>query len=630
MGNHHTGNQPRGNRRDLLVRVLSKPAIAWLVSLLMVVIARELQGGEVEPYGIQVVDRQTGRGVPLVVLESVDRVRLVTDSGGWVAIDNRQWMGREIFLTISSDGYQFPADGFGFRGRKFKVQPGGREKIEIDRTMPAQRLYRITGGGIYAASDRLGERRDLPRPLGDVVGCDSVLTVPFGDRLFWFWGDTLRPDYPIGGSFHMTGATTPLPEGWNEPMERSIPLEYFTDENQRARPVAVMPGEGPTWLTAPAVLADPKGDRVLVAPYEKIRNGLEAYRWGFAIWDEGEGKFLPFRQWETRPTLFPSSQKHLWLDREQGGKEYLYFCDPFPRMRVEATLESFVDPEKYEGYSCLLGETTGPSSTLDRDAMGHVRYGWRTGQRALEVQEEQDLLQSGKILPDEAHWQCIDASSGDRVTAHRGTLAWNPYLKRWLIVANQIDGHPSMLGELWIAVAPSMTGPWRYATKVITHQSMSFYNPKHHWLFDAREGKSIFLEGTYTQTFSRGAQAVPQYEYNQILYRLDLDDSRLLLPESMEGGPDWRVDRFYAMTRPAVDLVGFVSFGGRLQAVSGSSLTQKIAFYAAGRAGVHQAMVPLWEWLPEVPGEAAFYSVNREQQRDGYRLQTEPVAWVWR
>ncbi|MFY7969021.1 MAG: hypothetical protein ACOVNV_08015, partial [Pirellulaceae bacterium] len=86
MGNHHTGNQPRGNRRDLLVRVLSGPAIAWLVSLLMVVIARELQGGEVEPYGIQVVDRQTGRGVPLVVLESVDRVRLVTDSGGWVAI----------------------------------------------------------------------------------------------------------------------------------------------------------------------------------------------------------------------------------------------------------------------------------------------------------------------------------------------------------------------------------------------------------------------------------------------------------------------------------------------------------------------------------------------------------------
>jgi len=45
---------------------------------------------------------------------------------------------------------------------------------------------------------------------------------------------------------------------------------------------------------------------------------------------------------------------------------------------------------------------------------------------------------------------------------------------------------------------------------------------------------------------------------------------------------------------------------------------------------VHPAMVPLWEWLPEVPGKPAFYSVDRERQREGYRLQPEPVAWVWR
>ncbi|MFM8325032.1 MAG: hypothetical protein ACKN9U_09235, partial [Pirellulaceae bacterium] len=91
----------------------------------------------------------------------------------------------------------------------------------------------------------------------------------------------------------------------------------------------------------------------------------------------------------------------------------------------------------------------------------------------------------------------------------------------------------------------------------------------------------------------------------------------------------WSGDRFYAMTRPATGLVGFGNFGGRLQAISGSSLTQKIAFYAADRVGVHPAMVPLWEWLPEDPAEVPFYSIDR-QQRDEYRLQPDPVAWVWR
>jgi hypothetical protein len=605
-------------------------AIAWMVSMGMVIASGKVQCGDVDPYGIQVVDRQTGRGVPLVMLESVDRIRMVTDSDGWVAIDNPQWMGRDVFLTISSDGYQFPADGFGFRGRKFSVEPGGRQKIEIDRTMPAQRLYRITGGGIYAASERLGERTDLPRPLGDVIGCDSALTVPFGDRLFWFWGDTLRPDYPISGSFHMTGATTPLPDRWSEPIESAIPLEYFTDDSQRARPLAVMPGEGPTWLTAPAVLVDLKGDQVLVAPYEKIHNALEAYRWGFAVWDKGEEKFVPFRQWGTRPSLFPSSQKHLWRQRDLEGKEYLYFCDPFPRMRVEATLESFVDPEKYEGFTCLLDEAPVTSARIDRDEKGVVRYGWRIGRPPLSVEEEGELLKAGKILRSDAHWQWIDASSGRPVVAHRGTTAWNSYLQRWLIVANQIDGNPSMLGELWIATAPEMTGPWKYATKVITHQSMSFYNPKHHWLFDSREGKCIFLEGTYTQTFSRGAQAVPQYEYNQILYRLELDDPRLLLPEPIEGGEKWKGDRFHAMTRPAADLVAFRSLDGRLQAVSEGSEAHSVAFYAAVRPGLHGAMVPLWEWLPVTPGDAPYYAFDRDPPRDGYRLQSEPVAWVWR
>ena len=38
-----------------------------------------------EPFGIQVVDENTSRGVPMVTLETVNGIRLVTDSGGWAA-----------------------------------------------------------------------------------------------------------------------------------------------------------------------------------------------------------------------------------------------------------------------------------------------------------------------------------------------------------------------------------------------------------------------------------------------------------------------------------------------------------------------------------------------------------------
>jgi hypothetical protein len=40
----------------------------------------------------------------------------------------------------------------------------------------------------------------------------------------------------------------------------------------------------------------------------------------------------------------------------------------------------------------------------------------------------------------------------------------------------------------------------------------------------------IFFEGTYTATFSAASEKTPRYDYNQIMYRLRLDDARLALP----------------------------------------------------------------------------------------------------
>ena len=66
------------------------------------------------------------------------------------------------------------------------------------------------------------------------------------------------------------------------------------------------------------------------------------------------------------------------------------------------------------------------------------------------------------------------------------------------------------------------TAPWVDAVKIVTHHDYSFYNPKHHIEFDAQGGRQIYFEGTYTRTFSSNPLPTPRYDYNQIMYRLDL------------------------------------------------------------------------------------------------------------
>lgn len=58
----------------------------------------------------------------------------------------------------------------------------------------------------------------------------------------------------------------------------------------------------------------------------------------------------------------------------------------------------------------------------------------------------------------------------------------------------------------------------------------TFYNPVQHPFFDQEGGRLIYFEGTYSDTFSGSRVKTPRYDYNQIMYRLALDDPRLFLP----------------------------------------------------------------------------------------------------
>jgi hypothetical protein len=48
------------------------------------------------------------------------------------------------------------------------------------------------------------------------------------------------------------------------------------------------------------------------------------------------------------------------------------------------------------------------------------------------------------------------------------------------------------------------------------------YNPKQHPYFEEEDGRIIYFEGTYAETFSGNPVPTPLYDYNQMMFRLDL------------------------------------------------------------------------------------------------------------
>jgi hypothetical protein len=147
-------------------------------------------------------------------------------------------------------------------------------------------------------------------------------------------------------------------------------------------------------------------------------------------------------------------------------------------------------------------------------------------------------VKDGSLKHDELPWQFIDVETKKPIRMASGSLAWNEHLNRWIIIFTQ-SGGDSMLGEVWFSTASSPFGPWRAARKVATHamkdNNNSFYNPVMHEELARGGGRFIVFEGTFVTTFSGNEHATPYYDYNNVMYRLDLDDPRLKLPEPPPG-----------------------------------------------------------------------------------------------
>jgi hypothetical protein len=528
-GPHEPNFKPAHRTAELPLRKRRSSAIACAILLSIGPGSTVALSGDVEAFGIQMVDAATGRGVPLVTLETTDRKQFVTDSAGFIAIVDPGFWGVDVYFRVrATHGYQFPADGFGYRGRSFSVEPGKRVRMELERLNLAERLYRTTGAGIYEHAIRLGETPPIDKPLlnAQVTGSDSILAAVYRDRIYWFWGDTDRASYPLG-NFHTTAGTSPLPRNGGLPPDEGVNLSYVTRDDGFVRSVAVMPGDGPTWMGGLTVLRDNDGSERLFAIYTKIRSGtLDAYDWGTAVWNDETEVFDPFSRFDHGFTA-AHSQDHTFLHAADDGTRHVYFGNPFPMVRVEATPMAFADRSRYESFTPLVEGTKPQEQQLDRDADGRLQFSWKPNTPWLRQADERRLVEAGVMAEGERRLALRDLETERTVRAHTGSVYWNEYRERWVMIFVEIGGQPSHLGEVWYAEAEQFTGPWGDARKILTHERMTFYNPKHHPFLDQDGGRIIYFEGTYTKDFAGHDHPTPRYDYNQVMYRLNLADPRL-------------------------------------------------------------------------------------------------------
>lgn len=459
--------------------------IGWLV-LLLWVLWEESAFAAIPYFKIQVIDEQTGRGVPLIELRTVNNISHWTDSAGLIAFHEPGLMNREVFFHVQGHGYAYPKDFFDNRGVRLIPHAGAAATIKVQRVNIAERFYRITGQGIYRDTLLLGEKPPIREPAlnGEVMGQDTVIATPYRGRIYWFWGDTDRASYPLG-NYGASGATSDFP---GKPSV-GIDLAYFVDQSGFSKPMCPQPNEGLRWIEALMTLPDSNGVERLVARVARHRSLHEVLDWHLMIFNDERLEFESVKRWDIKHS---HDSAHPFRARVNGA-EYIFL---YPNLRVKAELSALYDLENYEAFD---GKE------------------WKRGAKR------------------QRSWLKLrDIETGDRVQFHRGSVFWNQYRARWIMIFS------AKAGEIWYSEADTPLGPWAYARRVVTHDNYNFYNPAQHPFFDEDGGRIIYFEGTYTAAFSGAKSKTPRYDYNQIMYRLALDDPRLRLPTARYSvGGEW-------------------------------------------------------------------------------------------
>ncbi len=454
-------------------------------------------------YGLRVIDASTGVGIPLVECKTTQQTTYWSDSAGYVVIQEPGLDGEEMFLHLRSDGYQIQADGFGYQGTRIALKPNQTSLVQINRTQPAERVGRITGIGRYRDGQLLGVKPyiDWQEPSLQVAGQDSSQGVVFGQKIYWFWGDTSILRYPLG-NFRTTGATSP--KDVNPPL---VAWSYFLDGGGLPKPMFPMfPAGDLVWVDGLCVLQDASGQERMAVHYSRIESLEKQLEHGLAAFDTKENRFKILVSFDLE-----NQWQHLRghpLTTHHGDQSYLQFGDVYAHIRVPKMWEAIQDPNAYESFGASKEPGEG--------------YAWRRHLPPVTSEQESSWV-GNQVMRESDCWTLSrHATTGAWVQLHRGSVRWNPYLKKYILIANQIGGS-SMLGEVFYGESEKPEGPWPKVIKIASHQRMSFYNPVQRAFWDEQGGRVIYFEGTYVTTFSGHEHPMPRYDYNQLLSRLDLE-----------------------------------------------------------------------------------------------------------
>jgi hypothetical protein len=406
----------------------------------------------------------------------------------------------------------------------------------------------------------------------------------------------------------------------------------------------------------------------MVAKYARLKSMTEVLERGLVVFNDETQSFEPLVR--SGVDFLPFSESGHAFSINVDGQKYYYFTAPSPvavRMRVRAGWNDVIDANRYEVLTALEPKKSSgqhaPRLDLGNSQTPYrwVRFGELIGDNAS---AKTAVIEALKQEVKGVHLH--DIESDKEISPHAGTVYFNACRQRWVAIFVQQFGESSFLGEIWYAEADTPVGLWAYARKIVTHNKYSFYNPRHHPLFDQDGGRILFFEGTYTFTFSGAAEnATPRYDYNQIMYRLNLDDPRLALPvavyqvkdgnngtsymlrEDIEKADKWdsvEAIPFFAIppNRVCTGLMAVyavqiaISTGStvRLQADPAPQSEPEPVFYAISAeddssCARSYAVALLYEYRSDTTGEL-LYATDPDLKKQGWNRSAKPLCRVWR
>lgn len=585
---------------------------------------------------IRVFDEANGRGVPLVDLAAFG-AHAWSDSQGMIAYCDPDHVGAGQMVTfdVASHGYALAAGGTKVA---LATSPGGSASVALTRALVGARLYRITGAGIYRDSVVLGLKTPLANPtlVAQVAGSDTASTAIYKGKLFWLWQDTDRVAYWLG-NFKGTAATSPLPGRGLSP-DLGFDLTYFTGADGFAAPMCPGCDGGPAWMAGIVSVPDDAGAETMFAGYAIVDGTGASKETGVARFDDATSRFTRvLTDFNTR-TGFSRPDGHA-VKLGHGADAYVHYYD---RLRIPATARGFMNAAAYEEFTPYGPGATGP---LLRAGDGSLDYRWRAGARHVDGAA---LKTAGVAADQDLDAHVVATDTGAKVTLTASSFAWNAHRGRFVRIAQQLGGSTSLLGEIWHAEGDTPMGPWVHAAKIVTHQDYTFYNTFHHPELD--RGPYLYVEGTYTATYT-GATPTPRYNYNQVMYRVDLDDARLVMPvpvydlggatpgdfvtkRGLRRGGAATAAAFLAPDRPGRGTIPVAWSTGRCEAgrrlIAGGTPATSPLFYALPpeTTPAPTGTVPLWEATAS-DGRRAYVAGDAAAPA-GFTRAARPLALVWR